>query len=207
MSDSRLKDLLGVENRLKEVYSISMRVFTKTISLVSTEDIAMRNELDSSIEEEVALLDILKREISEIILAYAIRYQPLGKDFRKIIMFLDVLYDVYRVGRYCREIMLVDKHVKRLSDESLKELRELLKLAREAYENAYQALFNECEECLERVREIDNVVDELYMGYLREIGSRETLPNSAVAKALALRHIERIVDHAVNIASYWFSYP
>lgn len=204
MSDSRLKDLLGVENRLKEVYAISMRVFANTISLVNAEDNVTRGELDLKIEEEVALLDILKREISEIILTYAIRYQPLGKDFRKIHTFLDVLYDVYRVGRYCREIMLVDKHVKKLSDESLKELREPLKLAREAYENAYQALFNECEKCSERVREIDDVIDELYMSYLREIGSRETLPNSAVAKALVLRHIERIVDHAVNIASYWF---
>lgn len=206
MSDSRLKDLLGVENRLKEVYAISMRVFANTISLVNAEDNVTRGELDLKIEEEVALLDILKREISEIILTYAIRYQPLGKDFRKIHTFLDVLYDVYRVGRYCREIMLVDKHVKKLSDESLKELREPLKLAREAYENAYQALFNECEKCSERVREIDDVIDELYMSYLREIGSRETLPNSAVAKALVLRHIERIVDHAVNIASYWFSH-
>lgn len=206
MSDSRLKDLLGVENRLKEVYAISMRVFANTISLVNAEDNVTRDELNLKIEEEVALLDILKREISEIILTYAIRYQPLGKDFRKIHTFLDVLYDVYRVGRYCREIMLVDKHVKKLTDESLKELREPLKLAREAYENAYQALFNECEKCSERVREIDDVIDELYMSYLREIGSRETLPNSAVAKALVLRHIERIVDHAVNIASYWFSH-
>lgn len=205
MSDSRLKDLLGVESRLREVYEISMRIFGNTISLASTESNEIRNELDSKIEEEVMLLDILKREISEIILTYTIRYQPLGKDFKKIYTFLDALYDVYRVSRYCREIMLVDKYVKRLSDESLKELREPLILAREAYENAYQALFNECRKCLERVREIDNIIDKLYSDYLREVGSKEILPNSAVAKALVLRHIERIVDHAVNIASYWFS--
>lgn len=206
MSDSRSKDLLGLENRLRDIYAISTRVLANTVSLTNVKDDAARNELSSKIEEDVALLDILKREISEIILAYTIRYQPLGKDFRKIHTFLDVLYDVYRVGRYCREIMLVDKHVKKLGDESLRELRDPLKLAREAYENAYQALFNECKKCLERVREIDDVIDELYMSYLREIGSKETLPNSAVAKALILRHIERIVDHAVNIASYWFSH-
>ncbi|MEM0348209.1 MAG: phosphate uptake regulator PhoU [Zestosphaera sp.] len=206
MSNSRSKDLLGLENRLRDVYVISMRVFANTVSLANVKDDATRNELGLKIEEDVALLDILKREVSEIILAYTIRYQPLGKDFRKIHTFLDVLYDVYRVGRYCREIMLVDKHVKKLSDESLRELRDPLKLAREAYENAYQALFNECKKCLERVQEIDDIIDELYMSYLREIGGKETLPNSAVAKALILRHIERIVDHAVNIASYRFSY-
>ncbi|MEM4646268.1 MAG: hypothetical protein QXR11_01915, partial [Zestosphaera sp.] len=89
MSNSRSKDLLGLENRLRDVYVISMRVFANTVSLANVKDDATRNELGLKIEEDVALLDILKREVSEIILAYTIRYQPLGKDFRKIHTFLD----------------------------------------------------------------------------------------------------------------------
>lgn len=203
MSDSRLRDLRRIEGKLKEVYLITSRVLTKTKNLTNVESEETREELHMEIEEDVMLLDILKREITEALLTYAIRYQPLGRDFKRVHVFLDVLYDVYRIGRYCREIMYVDKYVKKLSDESLKDLGGLLELANEACENAYRALFEECESCPERAREIDNIIDNSYLSLLREIGGKDILPNSTVARVLVLRHIERIVDHIVSIASYY----
>lgn len=202
MSASSLETLQRIEDKLKEAYLITLRILSKTRELTEVESSEPRERLNVEIEENVVLLDILKREIAEAILIYIIRYQPLGRDFRKVQAFLDVLYDVYRIGRYCREIVLVDRYVKRLSDESLKDLRKPLELANKACESAYHALFEECRQCLKQVQEIDEVVDDLYLSCLKEVGKEDVLPSFAVARVLVLRHIERIVDHAVNIASY-----
>lgn len=202
LNNSSLRDLKRIEKRLKEVYSITSEILNATRNLIDFNDDETRMELSKKIEEKLTLVEILKKEIAEDLLTYAIKYQPLGKDFRRVHIYLDVLYDVFRVGRYCREITLVDKYVKKLSDESLKDLGRLLDLAREAYENSYQVLFEDCKTCGERVREIDDVVDELYLKSLKEVGSVDTLPNSAVAKVLVMRHVERIVDHVVSIVSY-----
>lgn len=202
MNDSSLRELKRIGKRLREAYSITLEILNATRGLIDFNDDVTRVKLGKEIEEKLALVEILKKEITEDLLTYAIKYQPLGRDFRRVHIYLDVLYDVFRIGRYCREITLVDKYVKKLSDESLKDLRGLLDLAREAYENSYQVLFEDCKTCGERVREIDDVVDELYLKSLKEAGSADTLPNSAVARVLVMRHVERIVDHMVGIVSY-----
>ncbi|MEM0014812.1 MAG: PhoU domain-containing protein [Zestosphaera sp.] len=202
MSESSLRDLKRIESKLRDVYLITSKILSKTKDLTEVKSGEARERLAEEIGEDVTLLDMLKREITEALLVYAIRYQPLGRDFRRVHAFLDALYDVYRISRYCREITLVDRYVRRLSDESLGDVRGLLELASRAYENAYNALFEDCKSCFEQVQEIDNVVDNLYLSYLKEIGGKETLPNPAVARILILRHVERIVDHAVRIASY-----
>ncbi len=202
LSDSSFRDLKRIEKRLRDYYLVTLEILKTTRSLAEAESNEERAEISRGIEENLILLEILKKEITEDLLTYAIRYQPLGRDFRRAHAFLDILYDIFRIGRYCREIALVDKYVKKLSDESLRDLRRLLDLAREAYENSYRALFEDCETCGERVREIDNEVDELYINSLKKAGAVDTLPNSAVAKVLVMRHVERIVDHTVSIASH-----
>ncbi|MCC6014750.1 MAG: phosphate uptake regulator PhoU, partial [Desulfurococcaceae archaeon] len=159
-----------------------------------------RERLLGEIEDGAALLDVLRRSSTEAILVFAMRYQPLGRDFKWVHSLLGVVYDMFRIGRYCREIALADRYVSRLSEESLRDLKEVVELAIEAYENAYRAFFEGCVSCVDRVKEIDSRVDSLYMGLLKEVGSAGVVPSTTVAKVLVLRHIERVVDHIVNIA-------
>ncbi|MGC8975936.1 MAG: PhoU domain-containing protein, partial [Thermoprotei archaeon] len=116
MSDSSFRDLKRIEKRLRDYYLVTLEILKTTRSLAEAESNEERAEISRGIEENLILLEILKKEITEDLLTYAIRYQPLGRDFRRAHAFLDILYDIFRIGRYCREIALVDKYVKKLSD-------------------------------------------------------------------------------------------
>ncbi len=200
MASDRVSNLAGLEKRARKVHEVTLELLRKTHRLVCSEDAKEREKLIKDLEDGVALLDVLKRGVTEALLAYAVRYQPLGNDFRRVHALLDVLYDMFRIGRYCREIALTDKYVSRLSDESLKDLRELMELSIRAYEKAYEAFFEGCMRCVDVVKEIDEKVDKLYVDFLKEVGSMRIVDSKVVAKTLALRHIERIVDHSVSIA-------
>jgi len=192
--------LAGLEKNAREMHRVTLGLLKRTLNLVTARDPEEREKLLREIEDEVALLDVLKRSSTEAILVFTVRYQPLGRDFKWVHALLGVVYDMFRVGRYCREIAIADRYISRLSDESLGGLREAVELAIEAYENAYRAFFEGCSSCVDVVKEIDSRVDSLYLGLLKELGSVEVVPTTVVAKTLVLRHIERIVDHAVNIA-------
>ena len=197
---SREVSLSGLEKNAKDMYRVSLELLRKVLGLVTTESPQERERLLGEIEDGAALLDVLRRSSTEAILLFAMRYQPLGRDFKWVHSLLGVVYDMFRIGRYCREIALADRYVSRLSEESLRDLKEVVELAIEAYENAYRAFFEGCASCVDRVKEIDSRVDSLYMGLLKEVGSAGVVPSTTVAKVLVLRHIERVVDHIVNIA-------
>jgi phosphate transport system protein len=197
---SREVSLSGLEKNAKDMYRVSLELLRKVLGLVTTESLRERERLLREIEDGAALLDVLRRSSTEAILLFTMRYQPLGRDFRWVHSLLGVVYDMFRIGRYCREIALADRYVSRLSEESLRDLKEVVELAIEAYENAYRAFFEGCASCVDRVKEIDSRVDHLYMGLLKEVGSAGVVPSTTVAKVLVLRHVERVVDHIVNIA-------
>jgi len=200
MAGDRVSNLVSLEKRAKRVHEVTLELLKKTQKLVSSEDVEEHERLIKDMEDGVALLDVLKRSVTEALLAFAVRYQPLGNDFRRVHALLDVLYDMFRIGRYCREIALTDKYVSRLNDESLRDLRELMELGVRAYEKAYEAFFEGCRGCVDVVKEIDNKIDKLYVDFLKEVGTMKATTNTIVAKTLVLRHIERIVDHSVSIA-------
>lgn len=200
MSSGREVGLAGLERNAKEMHKVTLGLLKRALSLIVAKDPEERERLLREIEDEVALLDVLKRSSTEAILVFTMRYQPLGRDFKWVHALLGVVYDMFRIGRYCREIAIADRYVSRLSDESLGDLKEVVELAIEAYENAYRAFFEGCSSCVDVVKEIDSKVDKLYLELLKEVGSVKVVPTTTVAKTLVLRHVERIVDHAVNIA-------
>jgi phosphate uptake regulator len=52
------------------------------------------------------------------------------------------------------------------------------------------------------VAEIDRYIDEAYKTTLLEVASSNTVQRELALKALLMRHIERIVDHAKYIEQY-----
>jgi len=193
-------ELTKLSRRTIEMYEIVKDIVGMVKKLTEAQDDEERLELDKQIDDKTSLVDVLREQITEDVLLFILRYQPLGRDFVYVHRLLDVVYDIYRVGRYCREISLADRYALSLNNEDLRSLNQAISIAKEAFEEAFKAFFNGCSECVERVKELDNLMDELYINSLKEVKSHEYVRNSQVVKVLVLRHLERIVDHAVSIA-------
>jgi phosphate transport system protein len=182
--------------RLKSVVYATQR-------LIETSELEERRRLWSEIENTVMLLDELREQFINEVLLFIAQEQPLGRDLLVSHVLLGIAYDALRISRYCREIARIDSMLAPTSGlNNIVSLSHTFKRAIEAVEASLHDLeeFNTRRKNI--VAEIDRYIDEVYKTTLLEVTSSSTVQRELALKALLMRHIERIVDHAQYIEQY-----
>jgi phosphate transport system protein len=182
--------------RLKSVVYATQR-------LIETGELEERRRLWSEIENTVILLDELREQFINEVLLFIAQEQPLGRDLLVSHVLLGIAYDALRISRYCREIARIDSMLAPASGlNNIVSLSHTFKRAIEAVEASLHDLeeFNTRRKNI--VAEIDRYIDEVYKTTLLEVTSSSTVQRELALKALLMRHIERIVDHAQYIEQY-----
>jgi phosphate transport system protein len=178
-------------------------IMLATQRLIETSDLEVRRRLWSEINSTTLLLDELRGEFIDEVLVFIAQGQPLGRDLLVSHVLLSIAYDVLRIARYCREIARIDSML--APTHGLSDLANLSHMFKKAIE-AVEASLSDLEELNTRsksvVEEIDKYIDEVYRSTLIEVASSSTVTRELALKALLMRHIERIVDHAQYIEQY-----
>jgi phosphate transport system protein len=178
-------------------------IMLATQRLIETDDLEVRRRLWSEINSTTLLLDELRGEFVDEVLVFIAQGQPLGRDLLVSHVLLSIAYDVLRIARYCREIARIDSML--APTHGLSDLANLSHMFKKAIE-AVEASLSDLEELNTRsksvVEEIDKYIDEVYRSTLIEVASSSTVTRELALKALLMRHIERIVDHAQYIEQY-----
>jgi len=143
----------------------------------------------------------LRTGIVDKAVEYLARFQPMARELRRITAYMEASYDLFRVARYALEAARLEARVPGGCDEALAGLRSVAETAREMLEESYRALRREDPDRAKRVLDLDERVDRAYLRGLDELVIREALGRCEVARLLILRHLERVADHAVYIAS------
>ena len=141
----------------------------------------------------------LRTGIIERSVEYLARFQPVAIELRRFMAYMEASYDLFRVSRYALETARLLARIP--GSCSLEEARDAAAKAREMLEQAYRALRREDPGLARRVLELDEEIDRMYLHSLDQIVVNETLHRCEVAETLVLRHMERVADHAVYIAS------
>jgi len=189
-----------IERAVAELAGLLDRLYSESLAAF---DVAFGFERGGS--EDVARhakeAERLRAAIVDKAVEYLARFQPMARELRRITAYMEASYDLFRVARYALEAARLEARIPGGCEESLKRLREVAETAREMLEDSYRALRREDPELTERVLDLDEHVDRAYLRGLDELVIREELGRCEVAKLLILRHLERIADHAVYIAS------
>lgn len=200
---------MGVElERLKSILHHMAQNIKNVVKLTKTlmevEDVAKRKSIRSDIENIVLILDKMRRDFVNEVMIFIARRQPLGRELISAHILISIAYDVYRISRYCREIARIDEMLEpSASLNAIANLSDIFKKAVEAVEAALDDLVRFSPEKFDFVNEIDAQVDDIYKNMLLEITSCSSfIPRDMAIKALIMRHIERIVDHAKYIEQY-----
>jgi len=202
---------LSLRHRKLEVLVIELNRMTQRLKsavyathrLIETSELEERRRLWSEIEDTAVLLDELRGQFINGVLLFIAQEQPLGRDLLVSHILLSIAYDALRISRYCREIARIDSMLAPTSGlNNLVSLSHTFKKAIEAVEAALHDLeeFNTRRKNI--VEEIDRYIDEVYKTTLLEVASSNTVQRELALKALLMRHIERIVDHAQYIEQY-----
>lgn len=152
-------------------------------------------------------IDDLEEQIEEACFRLIMLQQPLAGDLRTIGATLKTLTDLERLGDYANNIAEITLRIG--TQPLIKPLIDIPKMAEKAQAMVRKALDAFIERDAESAREVclqDDEVDEMYTDLFDEIegmvagGGEGPRVNQAIHLLFVARYLERIADHATNIA-------
>ncbi len=140
----------------------------------------------------------LRIKISEVLA----RFQPMASDLRTLISLMEISYGLVRLGRYARNIAQTLALFRNVSNCDINLVVEPAKVTEEMVKKAMKSVETKDVELAREVIRMDDKVDGAYESYLRDkvLTGEESVPACAVSITLILRYLERMADHAVQIA-------
>ena len=161
-------------------------------------------ETANKINDDV--VDANERLIEEMCLNLMLKERPFAKDLRVVSGILKLVEDLERLGDHAEDIKAFAKKLKDYEYVSIKKLDEAYKESTKMVLDSISSLVNKDETQAYEVIKNDDKVDALYEEALEEIieGSKENkYPiEYSIYTTLITKYIERIADHAVNVAEW-----
>jgi phosphate transport system protein len=155
--------------------------------------------------KEDVLLNRLEVQIEEMCLSLLARYQPEAKDLRTIAMVFKIVNDLERVGD--QAVNVSERTLDLLKEPLLKPLIDIPKMAELAQGMLKDALdafvhgnADLAREVCRRDSEVDRLNDQLYQDLLVFMMRDPKTITRAIDLILVGRHLERVADHATNVA-------
>ena len=161
-------------------------------------------ETANKINDDV--VDANERLIEEMCLNLMLKERPFARDLRVVSGSLKLVEDLERLGDHAEDIKAFAKKLKDYEYVSIKKLDEAYKESTKMVLDSISSLVNRDEAQAYEVIKNDDKVDALYEEALEEIieGSKENkYPiEYSIYTTLITKYIERIADHAVNVAEW-----
>ena len=164
-------------------------------------------ELARQIMEHDEAVDQEQKKIENICFQLLIQRQPVARDLRTITAALKMVTDMERIGDHAADIS--ELTIMMADDTEIMNSDDLKKMSAEAVIMLLHAIEAYVERDMDKAKEViahDDIVDELFVkvkGELIEaIGKNPECGEHAADMLMVNKYLERIGDHATNIAEW-----
>jgi phosphate transport system protein len=195
------KDLGELKNRLIHMAAVAEKMIDQAIGELVERDERIAADIPAQEEE----LNRLQIEIDERVLTMLATRQPVAVDLRSILVATRINSELERIGDL---VINITENVHILAHQAplkpLIEIPRMASLARKMVCDSVEAFIKGDTQLAHEVIMTDDDVDALKDQVLRELLTYMMGDPRTVERALALiliaRHLERIADHATNVA-------
>lgn len=167
---------------------------------------------DDALRESAAAaereIDQKERDIENLCMKLLLQQQPVARDLRTISSALKMISDMERIGDQAADIAEITRDI---ADNSIKDLVPIGDMARATIKMVTDSVDSFVRKDLglaEAVISSDDVVDDLFLQVREELIRRIGMGDSGevcIDLLMIAKYLERIGDHAVNIAE-WVEY-
>ena len=158
-------------------------------------------------------IDRMESDIEEACISIVIKQQPVASDWRKLASYMRMIGDLERIADNCSDICLYIKKVENLRKEKGATIpavpdafQEMFYTMREMVGDMIRAFLTSDIELAQAAVEKDDIVDRDFEIIMEEIekGLKENTDQVVPYEYLLLidKYVERMADHASNIASW-----
>ncbi len=152
------------------------------------------------------VVDNQERMIEGECMHLLLRERPFASDLRKISGILKLISDLERLGDHAEDVFKFALKLKNTEKFRNDEMNKVVAVIIQMLRDSVQAYIKQDVVLAQSVIDSDDLVDKMYDDAIDEIikmnGSGKCSPSFAVHATLLVKYIERIADHAVNIAEW-----
>lgn len=200
------RQLLELNNQLIQMGSLIEQAIEMGISALIKQDVE-KAEQAMKFDEEI---DHQEREIESLCMKLLLQQQPVARDLRLISAALKMITDMERIGDHASDIseMTILMSGSKYEGEqiSIDLIKDMAKETTDMVIKSVDAFVNKDMELARWVIERDDVVDDLFSDYRRQLIEKinENVKNGEQATDMLMvaKYFERIGDHATNIAEW-----
>lgn len=196
--DQELEELKGQIIKMGELVT---KLITQAMDALVNRD----ENLARQVINDDVLVDQLELEIDDRCVKLIAIRQPMATDLRTIMTGMRIATDLERVGDLAQDI--AERAIELARQELVKplvDLPQMVRLAQEALEDAL-LMFRDnrldlVKEIWEKEKKVDDLRDRVQEELIEIMEKKPQVVQKAVPLLLVARHLERIADHATNIA-------
>ena len=198
-------------NELKDELVAMCRLTADMIANATTALVNFDRELGRSIGESDKKVDEYEMDIEKRCMRILIRRQPVARDFRVVSTALKMITDIERFGDQASDIgdlvytMPGDTYIKKLTH-----LSAMGELAVRMVRESVNSFIRNDEQLADEVIALDDAMDDMFIAVkddlielIRQDGEKNG--DQAITLMMVAKYLERIGDHAVNVAE-WTKY-
>ncbi len=194
-------DYNELKSNLAKMSEVTISMINDSIKALQTKD----NQLAQNVIDRDIIVDELDIKIDESCMKIIALFEPKAADLRYIITCLRIIVDLERVGDHAKRIAKLS--IKLSPFETIKEYVDLPRMAEKAsimVQGALEAYFEKNEKKALEIAVLDEEIDAFQKQINRELITYVIEDVSNIKNIIRLinitRRIERIADHAKNIA-------
>ena len=196
------------DRELGEIHTLIMRMaglaenqFAQALDALSRRD----SELGQKVAQNDSQIDDLERELDQEVVRLVALRQPMADDLRATISALKIASDLERIGDYAKNIAKRAVELSKQDDTvSFDAVVRLGKFVRTVFKDTVDAFATRDVDRSVDIWHRDAEVDEMYIALFREIlsfmGDDSKNVTTCTHLMFIAKNIERIGDHATNIA-------
>ena len=158
------------------------------------------------VKQNEQAIDTAQRELDEMAYELLAKEQPMAIDLRFILAVIKINGDLERIGDQSMSIVRRTREILAIDDASLPvDFAGMGEFAVEMIRTALQALLDGDARLADTVREMDDEIDRMnrraHDDLLRMIEEKPQFTQQAMTGILVAKNLERIADHASNLAT------
>ncbi|HIJ79516.1 MAG: phosphate signaling complex protein PhoU [Desulfobulbaceae bacterium] len=201
MSKHLQRDIDLLKQKLMAMCNLVEKMLNKAVNSILESDEALAQEVIGQDSE----VDAIEVDIEEECLKILALYQPVAIDLRFIIAAMKITSDLERVGDLT--VNIAERAVFMISQKTASfpfDFHEMAQRVESMLDRSLEALVNLNVPLAYRVRSEDDIVDamnrEIYSKVKDEVQNNPETINYLLHALSIGRHLERVADHATNIA-------
>lgn len=197
------QELAYINEEIEKMFSLTREFLRRAlVYYLSNED----SRFDAEIDDDQ--VNACERNVEAWCLSILLKEKVYAADLRRVTGALKLVTDIERIGDHARDIKEAADKIKCLNEKGvdLAQVQELVDWVLKLYDDSVKSFVNYDTDLAEQVashdNEVDNKYDVIMSDLIKVAENKEISTQYAIYQTLVLKYIERIADHAVNIAEW-----